>query len=177
MTLYVVTPSEQPFPNITSPASPISKANSAGVIRSIADYNVTVVESSDPTTKRKNNSQTNVKSKLQKTSDESSESDKTELNHQSSAKTVEIQPYFTFLGDANQERNDGINKPWMANEQHCEISTDTPKASSLDYPRKFYVSECNNHTAVPSMQNPTTEKNQSSLMSRFQLENEKVNGS
>ena len=175
ITLHVFTPSEQPFPNITSPASPISKANSAGVIRSIEDYHVTAEESYHPTTKRKYDPYTNIKSKFQKTSDESSESDETELTHQSSAKTAKLQPYFTFLGDANEERNGGINRPWMANEQHCEISPDTPKASSLDYPRKFYVSECNDHTAVPSMQNPTAEKNQSTLMSRLQPEN--TNGS
>ena len=173
MTLYVVPP----------PAPPSSNAVRVSVIRSTAtatateDYNVTAVESSHPTSKRKNNSQTNAKSKFQKTCDESSESDETELNHQSSARTVEIQPYFTLICDANEERNGGINRPWMANEQHCEISPDTPAASKLDYLGEFYASECNDHTAVPSMQNPTAEKNQSSLMSRFQLENEKVNGS
>ena len=176
ITLNVVTPSAQPFPNITSPAYPIPKAN-VGVIRSIGDYNVTAVESSHPTTKRRNNSQANAKSKFQKTSDESSESDKTELTHQSSVKAVELQPYFTFLGDANQERNGGINRPWMANEQHCEISPDTPKASRLDYLREFYASECNDHTAFPSMQPPPTLKNQSRLISRLQPESKNLNGS
>ena len=177
ITLNVAIPSDQPFPNITSPASPISKANSAGVVRAIEDYNVTTVEAYHPTTKRKNHLYTNIKSKLQKTSDESSESDETELTHQSSAQASELQPYFTVPCDANEERDDGINRPWMANEQHCEISPDTPAASKLDYLREFYASECNDHTAVPSMQNPLTLKDQSCLMSRLQLGNEKLNGS
>ena len=169
------------FDVATPPAHPSTNAARVRVIRSTEDYNVTAVESSHPNTKRKNNSQENVKSKFQKTCDESSESDErdeTELTHQFSAKTAESQPYLTVPCDANEGRDDGINRSWMAyNEQHCEISPDTPKASRLDYPRKFYVSGCNDHTAVSSMQNPPILKNQSRLISRLQPESKKFNGS